>query len=157
MKQHALRLIPALLLTLLFSTAALAQFVLPDHVYPVSQLKKAQEKAQASKKALAFVGTDKESTCALTTAASLELFQALKDSSIVVYVTFEELDEIPQAATQALDSSEAGEYIPKTVVLDWKAKKVLYLLPYLDSSSERQGRIQAMQEAISAFTKNNNF
>jgi hypothetical protein len=154
MKKHVLCIVPALLFTLIFSTVALAKFDLPDFVYTVSQLKKAQETAKAHKKPLAFVGTDKESTCALTTAASKEVFQALKDSSIVVYVTFEDLDKIPQLATTALDSPAAGEYIPKTVVLDWNASKMVYMLPYFDSP-QRQDRIQAMHKAISAFVQNN--
>jgi hypothetical protein len=131
--------ITTLLLTTLASTSAFAKFPLPDSVYTVSQLNEAKTKAKSSGKPLAFVGTDKASQCALTTAASEDIFEALKDQSVIVYVEQGDVDNLPKIAGNALNSEEAGQHIPKTVVVSSDMGKVIDILPDVkqDKRAER--------------------
>ncbi|MGR0482893.1 MAG: hypothetical protein ACTFAL_16245 [Candidatus Electronema sp. V4] len=155
MKKNAQHTIAALLLTSTFFSSALAKFDLPDYVYPASQLNEAQEKAKISKKALAFVGTDKETTCPIATAASLEVFNGLKDSSVVVYVEQGELDNLPKIASEALDSEAAGKYIPKTAVVSADLSKLILVLSDAEPA-QRAEKIKAAQDEISSYLQKNN-
>jgi len=155
MKIYAKSALAALLLAALSSSSAWAKFELPDHVYPASQWKTAQEKAKSGKKALAFVGTDKETTCPIATAASLDVFNGLKDSSLVVYVEQGDLDSLPKIAGEALDSKEAGSYIPKTAVVSADLNKLILILPDSEPAQRREN-IKAAQEKISNYLQENN-
>lgn len=150
MKKNAQHTIAALLLTFLSSSSALAKFDLPDYVYPASQLKEAQEKAKSGKKPLAFVGTNKETTCPIATAASQEIFQGLKDSCIIVYVEQDDVDNLPKIAGKALESEEAGKYIPKTAVVSADASTLILILP--DAQPEQRAmKIKEAQEKIAQY------
>jgi hypothetical protein len=149
MKTNAKNTIAALLLTALSCSSAWAKFELPDHVYPAILWKIAQEQAKSGKKALAFVGTDKETTCPIATAASLEVFNGLKDSSAVVYVEQGELDSLPKIASEALNSEAAGKYIPKTVVVSADASKLILVFP--DAPPEQ--RAEKIKEALGEIAK----
>lgn len=149
--QHALA---ALLLTFLSFSSALAKFDLPDYVYPASQLKEAQEKAKSSRKPIAFVGTDKETTCPIATAASQEIFQSLKDSCIIVYVEQGDIDKLPDVAGKALDSEAAGKYIPKTAVVNADASKLILVLPDAQPQ-QRAAKVKEAQEKITQYMQEN--
>jgi len=147
--------ITALLLTALSCSSAWAKFELPEHVYPASQWKTAQEQAKNGKKALAFVGTDKETTCPIATAASLDVFNGLKDSSAVVYVEQGDMDKLPKIASEALDSEAAGKYIPKTAVVSADLSKLILVLPDAEPT-QRAEKIKAAQAEISSYLQKNN-
>ncbi|MCW5205332.1 hypothetical protein VU08_00130 [Desulfobulbus sp. F5] len=150
MKKNAQHTIAALLLTFLSSSSALAKFDLPDYVYPASQLKEAQTKAKSGKKPLAFVGTNKETTCPIATAASQEIFQGLKDSCIIVYVEQDDVDNLPKIAEKALESEEAGKYIPKTAVVSADGSTLILILP--DAQPEQRAmKIKEAQEKIAQY------
>ncbi|CAK8711626.1 MAG: hypothetical protein CDV28_12716 [Candidatus Electronema aureum] len=150
MKKNVQHTIAALLLTFLSFSSALAKFDIPDYVYPASQLKEAQEKAKSSRKPIAFVGTDKETTCPIATAASQEIFQGLKDSCIIVYVEQSDIDNLPDVAGKALDSEEAGKYIPKTAVVSADASTLILILP--DAQPEQRAmKIKEAQGKIAQY------
>ncbi|WP_417914246.1 hypothetical protein [Candidatus Electronema sp. JM] len=155
MKIHAKNTLAALLLTALSCSSAWAKFELPSHVYPASQWKTAQEQAKSGKKALVFVGTDKETTCPIATAASLDIFNGLKDSSVLVYVEQSELDSLPKIASEALDSEAAGKLIPKTAVVSADLSKLILVLPDAEPA-QRAEKIKAAQEEISSYLQKNN-
>jgi hypothetical protein len=155
MKTYVKNTLAALLLTALSYSSAWAKFELPDHVYPASQWKTAQDQAKSGKKALAFVGTDKETTCPIATAASLDVFNGLKDSSVLVYVEQSELDSLPKIASEALDSEAAGKYVPKTAVVSADLNKLILVLPDAEPA-QRAEKIKAAQEEISSYLQKNN-
>ncbi len=154
MKKQFAASVAALLLTALSCSSAWAKFELPDHVYPASQWKAAREQAKSGKKALAFVGTDKETTCPIATAASLDVFNGLKDSSIVVYVEQGDMDKLPKIANEALDSEAAGKYIPKTAVVSADLSKLILVLSDAEPA-QRAEKIKAAQEKISGYLQEN--
>lgn len=155
MKNHVASTLAALLLTFLSSSAVSAKFALPDYVYTASQLKEAQEKAKSSRQPLTFVGSNKNTTCPLTTAASEDVFAGLKDYSTVVYVEQGDLDSLPAPVSNALDSEDAGQHIPKTAVLNADMDKVIAILPYAEAE-QRPERIKEAQEKIAAYQRANN-
>ncbi|WP_420207834.1 hypothetical protein [Candidatus Electronema sp. JC] len=155
MKQNARNTLAALLLTALSCSSAWAKFELPDHVYTAIQWKTAQEQAISSKKALAFVGTDKETTCPIATAASLDVFNGLKDSSVLVYLEQDDLDVVPKIAADALDSEAAGKYIPKTAVVSADLSKLILVLSDAEPA-QRAEKIKAAEAEISSYLQKNN-
>lgn len=155
MKQNARNTLATLLLTALSCSSAWAKFELPEHVYPASQWKTAQEQAKSGKKAVAFVGTDKETTCPIATAASLDVFNGLKDSSVIVYVEQGDLDNLPKIASEALDSEAAGKYIPKTAVVNADLSKLILVLSDAEPA-QRAEKIKAAQAEISGYLQKNN-
>jgi hypothetical protein len=154
MSNHLVTSLAALLLTVFFSSSAHAEFDLPDYVHTASQLNEAQEKAKSSGQPITFVGSNKESTCPLTTAASKEVFAGLQEQSTVVYVEHSDLNSLPEAVSNALDSEEAGRYLPKTVVLNADMDTVIAILPYAEAE-QRVARIKEAQEKIAAYQRGN--
>jgi hypothetical protein len=146
--------VAAMFLTALSCSSVWAKFELPDHVYPASQWKTAQDQAKSGKKALAFVGTDKETTCPIATAASLDVFNGLKDSSVLVYLEQDDLDVVPKIAADALDSEAAGKYIPKTAVVSADLSKLILVLPDAEPA-QRAEKIKEAQEEISGYLQKN--
>ena len=103
---------------------------------------------------MAFVGTDKETTCPIATAASLEVFDGLKDSSVVVYVEQGDLASLPKIASEALDSEAAGKYIPKTAVVTADLSKLILVLSDAEPA-QRTEKIKAAQEEINKYLQEN--
>ena len=133
---------------LLTCSLAQAVFDIPEHVYTMSQLKKAQEKAKTDEKPLTFIGSNKETTCPLTTAASENIFQGLKDYSIIVYVEESDLNALPAIISTALDSSASGKYLPKTVIVNQSMDTVIHMLPY-PNKEQGEKNIKEAQKIIS--------
>jgi hypothetical protein len=152
MKNKRIRaILPALLLIVLLSSFASARFVLPDYVYSISQLKKAQEQAQQSGRPLAFVCTDKESVCVLTSAASEDIFAGLQDHSVLVYLELNSVDKLPDIAAAALKSAAAGRQLPKTAIISPDLSTLIDLLPDVEEPLLRSARIKETQEKIAKY------
>jgi hypothetical protein len=130
------------ILALLISGQALAGFDVPNHVYSVAQIKRAKVEALAKNRALTFVFTDPETTCGLCKSASLDAFRKLRDSTIVILVESHAFGYVPHTVKAAMSSKRAGRYIPKTVVTDAEASRVLCVIPY-----SRHGRSRLFKEA----------
>ncbi|CAK8712449.1 hypothetical protein GCAAIG_01760 [Candidatus Electronema halotolerans] len=145
-------IILAALLTTAFSFAtASAKFALPDYVHTLSQLAEAQKQAQQSSRPLAFVCTNKESACTLTTAASEDVFAGLKDHSVLVYVELNSVDSLPALVAKALNSAAAGQQLPKTAVISSDLRTLIDLLPDVEESLLRAARIRETQEKIAHY------
>ena len=153
MKKHqtAIMAVILLLATLFFSDMASAKFVLPDYVHTLSHLAEAQEQARQSGRPLAFVCTNKESACILTTAASEDVFAGLKDHSVLVYVALNSVDSLPALAVKALNSAAAGQQLPKTAVISSDLRTLIDLLPDVEEPLLRAARIQETQEKIANY------
>jgi hypothetical protein len=116
---------------------ARAGFELPSYVYPSSQLKEAKKKARSEGKPLTFLLTDQNTRCGLATSASLDIIRELSDHSVIVYVDSKGWQGIPGVVRSAFRSSEAGRYIPKTVVTNAAGTKVIAIVPYVRSRGDR--------------------
>jgi len=139
----------AVLMLFLALSPVQAKFDIPAHVYTVSQLKAAQEKAKNNKKPITFIHSVKATTCGLATAATEDVFQELKDYSVIVFVEPNDIETLPAVAKKALRSPESGRYIPQTVIVNSDMNQVIRILPYA-GRSERKKLIKEVQEIISA-------
>ena len=145
MKYFAAISIEVFLMIFFSFSSGMAEFAVPDYVYTVDRLQQAQDQAKNNKKQITFVGSDKNSTCPLTKAATEDIFQGLKEYSVIVYVEYSDLERLPDLVSDALNSSEAGQYIPKTVIVTQDIKEVISILPYAEAE-ERKELIKKMQE-----------
>lgn len=124
------KVVIAFCLLILPASLVLAGFTLPPHVYTVSKLKQAKAAAQAQNRALLFIFSDKNTTCPLCRDASTDVINGFKNRAVIVYVANTEFGKLPGLVVKAFDSPEAGEYIPKTVIVDPYVQDVIAIIPY---------------------------
>ena len=118
-----------------------AGFSLPSNVYTVDQLEEAKDIAQATTKALTFVYTNKDTKCGLATSASLDAFKELQKETIIIYACSgddQTWSQIPSLVRRAINSSQSGKYIPKTIIVDSKITKVIAIIPYTKDPNKRK-------------------
>ena len=151
MKNYTGIIIAAALTFFTFSSVQ-AKFDIPDHIYSFSQLKEAQKRAKSNGKPIVFVYSNKDTTCALATAASKDILQKFKNHSPIVYVEQNDIKNFPAALDRAFRAKESGPYIPKTVVLNADVDKMVCILPYADTP-QREKLIQQVQGIISAYAQ----
>lgn len=149
--KRTLCITPILCIGLLFIlTAAHAGFTLPYYVYRIDELEQAQEEAKVNDSAIAIVYTDKNTNCGLATAASLDVIQGLRDDSIIVYANRDSWAKIPTIVKRAINSPQAGRYIPKTVIVDSEIERVICIIPYARDANNRKDLLGEARNLISA-------
>lgn len=122
-----------------------AAFSLPPYVYKADRLAEAQEAAGKLNKPIIFLYSDKQTTCPLCTDASNDVLYKFKDMGIIVYC--EEKKSLPSLVQDAMNSPEAGKYIPITVITNPSVQKVIYILPYIERA-QRPPYLQKTEDAI---------
>lgn len=132
------------------SSFVFAKFSIPGYVYSVGQLASARSVAENSNKPIAFVMSDKNTDCGLATAASKDLFQGLKNHSVVVYAEHKDWQSLPDVVKGGLNSAESGKFIPKTVVVDSRCKNIICIIPYAETK-QRQQLIQQANQLLSSY------
>lgn len=120
-----------------------ATFQLPPYVYTANKLAEAQAKAKSQNLPIVILYSDKKSTCPKCDDASNDVIYTLNKNSIMVYIEYSELNKLPDDIVRALHTPEAGDFIPKTAIVDCELKQVLYIIPYVD----RNDRMPLMAEA----------
>ncbi len=131
MKRH--RIVPtSMLLLVLTFTASLASaaFNIPNHVYTIDQLRQAKEEARADDKQIVFLFSDEHTTCALCTRASINIMRRFERRAVIVYFGKKDWAKAPRIVTEAINSPEAGKFIPKTIVVDSGITEVVSIIPY---------------------------
>jgi len=123
-----------------------AGFELPYEVYRIDELKEAQKRARSIKQPIVFLYSDEETNCGLTTAASLDVFEEFKDSHIIIYVDKTVWAKIPALVKKAVNSSESGTFIPKSIVVDPEITRVISVIPYKRDPDERLELLRAAKE-----------
>jgi hypothetical protein len=136
-----------ILFLLIFSSSSfvLASFSIPSYVYTVGQLDSARSVAEKTNKPITFVYSDKNTDCSLATAASIDLFQGLKNYSVVVYAERKDWNKLPYAVQSSINLPGSGEYIPTTVVVDSGCNNMICVIPYAKTEQRRQLIKQAQQ------------
>ncbi len=110
-----------------------AGFELAKGVYSHEALAEALTEAKTKNKPLAFLYSNTNSTCGLCAHASKLSMEEFRRQTVMVYVPHESLQRLPQAVQTAMNSEKAGPFIPKTVITDATADKVLTIVPYARS------------------------
>ncbi|MBI5101370.1 MAG: hypothetical protein HZB33_06000 [Nitrospirae bacterium] len=126
--------------------------MLPSYVYRIDQLGAAQGQAKTRKSPIAFLYTDEYTDCSLAIAASLDVLREFKDGIVIIYISSEDDDtwaRLPRIVRNALNSDEAGRFIPKTVVVNSEINKVISIIPYMRSSGERAELLRKVNNTVS--------
>jgi hypothetical protein len=134
MKRYSIALMVLLVLT--FSALlASAGFDIPSHVYRIDQLQQAKEEAKVDNKQMVFLYSNENTDCPLASRTSISIMQRFKHSAVIVYICREVWAKVPRIVGEAINSREAGKFIPITVVVDSGITKVVSIIPY-----ERAGK-----------------
>ena len=128
-----------------------ASFTIPGIVYRIDQLSEAKEVARDKGIPIVFIYSDESTDCGLATAASIDLFQGLKDYTVMVYVSSEDdhdWEKTPNLVRRAINSPQAGKYIPKAVIVDASVKRLYGIVPYVRDVNERKNNISRVRSII---------
>ncbi len=119
----------ALITTLILSISVsplFAEIRFPSNSFEASELAEAQAAAEKSNKPIAFVYTDKDTTCGLCQNATGSILRTFRTSAVVVYV--KNYSDIPKNVSKLISSQ--GKYIPKVALLDASLTKEYGLVTY---------------------------
>jgi hypothetical protein len=129
----------------------LAGFDIPQGVYRLGQLDEAREHAQMYDRPITFIYSDKSTSCGLAAAATREMFRQLGEHTTVVYVdTGKDWGDIPAQVKKALNSPEAGKFIPKAVIIDQNLSEIILIIPYAEKE-ERPRLFRQAKEKLAAY------
>lgn len=132
------------------STSASADTKFPRGTFAVAQLDKAKEEAASSKKGIAFVYTDKKTTCGLCQNAAEAYLSAVKSKTVVVFVdskTPSNWSDLPALVRTGLTP---GKFIPKLVVTDASVEKVTASLTYEQYKKDSKVAIRDLKKSMRA-------
>ena len=137
---------------------AFAGFKLKKDIYRIQQLKEAQDEAKAKGKAVMFLYTDADSTCGLATQAGLDAMSRLKSKAVVVYVCAkDERSLLPPLVQEAITSTNAGKFIPKTVIVNPEINTVIATVPYAPEKKRKRlfkNAKKAISHSMSTLSQN---
>lgn len=133
------------LIAMVAAPSVWAGFSVPNHVYSVSRLRIAEKHAKQVNKPISFVYSNKNTDCGLATAASKDVFRLLKNHTVMVYAGRGDWDKLPLIVKRGINSSEAGDYIPKTVVVSPELDEIIVIIPYARTEQRTQLIKQARQ------------
>lgn len=153
-------IIPVIIL-LLPPSVSFGEFSLPDHVYTIDELSDAIEEANKYEQPISFAYSDQNTDCGLATSATLDAFNELVKTTIMVYASSNKEDsdrgKIPSIVKGAIKSPKAGRYIPKTIIVDAKMSKIIAIVPYVRDRYERLNLLKAVNEEIEENTEQTDF
>lgn len=134
------------------SNLAFGAFQIPNDAYRMHELDNAIANAVDDKWALAFVLTDENTRCSLATKATVAVFEELADHSIIVYVAMHDsFGDLPEVVVNGFNSNKSGLYLPKTVITNPKATKLIDIVPYKRNSNELLDNLAQSKEKIDGY------
>ena len=130
-------------------TPSFAEFSIPHYVYGIDGIDQAKRMAIMYGHPIAFVYTNKDTSCGLAASASIDAFKELRKVATIIYACSgkEQNDwiHIPKIVKQAINSPDSGRFIPKTIIVDSDLSKVILMIPY-ERSPEK--RISLLKKAV---------
>jgi len=135
-----------LLLSILLLTgmSAMAEIRFPSSSFTIQELAEAQKSAEAKGRPIAFVYTDKNTTCGLCAAATELIIDNLRMSAVLVYLS-NKTDAPPQVA-EGLE--ERGKFLPKVVVFDAALQKNLGLVTYEEIKTDGERPLRDLKSQM---------
>lgn len=128
-------------LLVLTACSAFAEIKFPPNSFTIEELAEAQKSAEAKGRPIAFVYTNKNTTCGLCSGATETIIGNLKMSAVLVYV--ENKGSAPSKVAAALE--ERGKYIPKVVVFDATLANNLGLVTYEEIKAEGERPLRKLK------------
>ena len=140
------------LAALLFAT--LVGFSQADTKFPKGtlepkDLEKAKTQAAATKKSIAFVLTDKDTTCPLCQGAAAAFIDILKSKAVIIFVNSEDpssQSSLPAAVTSEFNNG--GNHLPKVVVTDATAEKTTTSISYDTYKADERKSLREFKKAL---------
>lgn len=140
-----------LALSLILAAVASADTAFPRGSFEMADLDKAKAQATAEKKDIAFIYTDKTTTCGLCQGAAAAYIDAVKSKTVIVYVDSKATPvlwpKLPESVRQAFTP---GKFIPKIAVTDASASKVSASLTYESYKEDDRKAIRCLKKAMKA-------
>ena len=130
------------------STLAFGGFKVAAKVFEIGQIDNAKAEAEAKKKPIAILDSDKDSTCPLCSGASEAILRELGSKTVMIYVR--DKSALPASAVSALS---VGRYIPKVAVLDGKLESVLGTVTYESIKEDPRKAFHELEKAIRGYGK----
>lgn len=140
------------LAALLFATLvglSQADTKFPKGTLEPKDLEKAKTQAAAAKKSIAFVLTDKATTCPLCQGAAAAFIDVLKSKAIIIFVNSEDpsaQSSLPAAVTSEFNNG--GNHIPKVVVTDATAEKTTASITYDTYKVDERKSLREFKKAL---------
>ncbi len=138
-------------MSLFLAASASAETKFPRGSFEMADFEKAKAHAAAEKKELAFIYTDKATTCGLCQVAAAAYIDAVKSKTVIVYVDSTASDKwwskLPESVRQAFTG---GKFIPQIAVTDAAASKVSASLSYETYKEDNRKSIRALKKAMKA-------
>ncbi|MDT8389663.1 MAG: hypothetical protein RRC34_04040 [Lentisphaeria bacterium] len=133
-----------LILTALTCSHALAGINLPRDTFETSELDKAKAEARAKNRPIAFLYTDKNSTCPLCDGVGRTMIDELGRGTVLVYVP--KMGDVPENVAATLASR--GKFIPKVAIFDPDVEKSIGLVTYEDVKEKGSGAFKDLKKAM---------
>jgi len=134
-------------------SSVFAAFNLPSDVFRIDQLGEAQNKATSNNAPIVLLYSNEHTDCGLATAASLDVIQEFKSSCVIVYVTSAKDEnawaKFPKVVRSAINSPEAGRFIPICIIVNPEITRVISVIPYTRDSKERKESLRRVNDMIS--------
>ena len=141
----------SLIVSLIFSAGVFAADEFPRGSFEFADLEKAKTVATTEKKDIAFIYTDKNTTCGLCQNAVTAYIAAVRSKTVIVYVNSAAKpslwSQLPELVSKALIP---GECIPKIVVTDASVSKVSGSLNYEEYKADDRKAIRGLKKAMKA-------
>jgi hypothetical protein len=146
-----MKTIVTLVASVILSTGASAETKFPRGSFEMADLEKAKTVAATEKKSLAFIYTDKATTCGLCQGAAEAFIDAVKSKAVIVHVDSTAnktwWQKLPEPVREGLTP---GKFIPKVVVTDAAASKVSASLTYEAYKADDRKAIRSLKTGMKA-------
>jgi len=129
---------------LLTAISAMAEIRFPSGSFTIQELAEAQKSAEAKGRPIAFVYTDKNTTCGLCSGATETIIDNLKMSAVIVYISNKA--DAPAQVAAALE--ERGKFIPKVVVFDAKLQNNFGLVTYEEIKADGEKPLRDLKSQM---------
>ena len=139
-------LAPILFATLVGFSQADTKF--PKGTLEVKDLEKAKAQATAAKKSIAFILTDKKTTCPLCQGAAAVFIDAVKSKSVIIYVESDQASQasLPSIVLAAMNGG--GNHIPKVVVTDAAVESATATITYDTYKADERKSLKEFKKAL---------
>jgi hypothetical protein len=142
-------LLTVILLSLVVGTA-FADTKFPKGTFEPKDLEKAKAEAATAKKTIAFVYTDKTTSCPLCQGAAAAFIDAVKSKSVIVYVNTKDqaanFSVLPKPIQESLRGG--GKFIPKMVVTDATAETPTASISYEAYKVDERKSLREFKKAL---------
>lgn len=132
---------------------AWANFNIPNNVYRMKDFEKAKAAAQARGRAITFMYSNESTTCPLCANASMKAMRELKNRTEMVYVVTSDWKLLPGIVQNAMNTSEAGRYIPTTIIVHSAMTNVIAIVPYAEGDEMDKLLKQAVKRLPQAIVR----